>query len=109
MNDGKITPAKLRACVPSDVVEHLRDGYIILAGNGVASLVDRNLRKLPDSRKPIAIPYDVFRLMLHEWHSVGQWCAIGEIQKNRTGYKSGWREMGLQPPPRGQAYFLMVQ
>jgi hypothetical protein len=96
---------------PGDIMKLVGQGYILLVGIDYAHLIPRPNR-LPAGTPDITVPYSAVVPLMHSHH-------IAEInedgypppaeRKNSRGYKMGWREMGLEPPKEGQAYYLLLQ
>lgn len=99
----------------SDLGVAMSKGYILLAGANVAMLVMRpKWGKAGEFYAPVDVSYELFDSAKSS-HHIGEINEQGipplaERPKHGTyGWKSGWREMELEPPPEGQAYYLMVQ
>lgn len=90
-----------------EIIERLSEGYIILAGPNAARLVPRP--KILSTAEGFDIPYVIVEEMMVEQRCNHDYGMIGEVTEHRNNYKSGWREMGLEPPPAGQRYYLMMQ
>jgi hypothetical protein len=98
----------------SQLAKHISEGYIVLGGNGTASLVMRPDRSQVDVDHPsIPVPYDLFELCVGRPGANSKdgliGVPLGEITEFRNNGKIGWREMLLPPPRKGQAYYLFIQ
>jgi hypothetical protein len=97
----------------SEITAMLGKGYIILAGFNAARLVPRP-KWLPEETQGFDVPYGTVAEMIRT-HQLGEineegYPPVSERPKTGShGWKNGWREMGLNPPAEGQAYYLMIQ
>ena len=94
-----------------EICTKLGDGYILLVGFNTARLIPRP-EILPNETQGYDIPYETVRDMI-DCHQLGELNEEGYPPLSErirgTGWKRGWREMGLKPPMKGQGYYLMVQ
>ena len=97
----------------SEICTMLANGYIVLAGFNAARLIPRP-KLLPGETAGFDVPYGSVAEMIRT-HQLGEineggYPPVDERPKTGShGWKAGWREMGLNPPGPGQAYYLMIQ
>lgn len=85
------------------------DGMVILAGTEFAFLVDRPAPR-GQGRHAQAIEHALFKEMLPQLGVITEWGTPEPWERlNGHGYKPGWREMNLIPPPDRMQYYGFVQ